>query len=234
MVASGGNAERGNRWSMCARYTLRKRRLADVAEALNAEFAADDEALYKPRYNVAPTDLAWILVRGADRRVVKPARWKYMTKADRILVNIRGETMGFGRFRDAFATGRCAVVTDGFYEWPQEGEPVWFHAPADDLVLLGGLMQPARVAGAHPRFSVFTTRPNSLVAKVHDRMPVVVDATQVDEWLTADPAMAMDMLAPAPRRTLVASNVSTHVNNVKHDDPACVAPRAERAQGELF
>jgi len=112
-VASGGNAERGNRWSMCARYTLRKRRLADVAEALNAEFAADDEALYKPRYNVAPTDLAWILVRGADRRVVKPARWKYMTKADQILVNIRGETMGFGRFRDAFATGRCAVVTDG-------------------------------------------------------------------------------------------------------------------------
>jgi putative SOS response-associated peptidase YedK len=95
-------------------------------------------------------------------------------------------------------------------------------------------MQPARVAGAHPRFSVFTTRPNSVVAKVHDRMPVVVDATRVDEWLTADPAMAMDMLAPAPRRTLVASNVSKHVNNVKHDDPACVAPRAESAQGKLF
>ena len=219
---------------MCARYTLRKRRLADVAEALDAEFAADDEALYKPRYNVAPTDLAWILVRGADRRVVKAARWKYTTKADRILVNIRGETMGFGRFRDEFAAGRCAVVTDGFYEWPQEGEPVWFHAPDDDLVLLGGLVQTAKVAGAPPRFSVFTTRPNSLVAKVHDRMPVVVGVKQLDDWLMAEPALAMEMLVPAPRRALVASNVSKHVNNVKHDDPACVAPRTESAQGELF
>jgi len=220
---------------MCARYTLRKRRLADVAEALGAEIAAGDEELFKPRYNVAATDLAWVVVSSADTRVLRPARWKYLTAAKRRLTNIRGETVAFGRFRDVFDLHRCAVVTDGFYEWPgNDGEPVWFHASDDRLILLGGLLQPAKVLGAPPRFSVFTTRPNALVAKIHDRMPVIVGPSQLDEWLTGDPAGALNMLLPAPAGTLVATNVSRYVNNVKHDDPTCVAPRAEAGQGDLF
>ena len=64
---------------MCARYTLRKPRLADLAEALDAEVAPEDEEVYKPRYNVAPSSLGWVVVYGADRRVVRPARWNYRT-----------------------------------------------------------------------------------------------------------------------------------------------------------
>jgi putative SOS response-associated peptidase YedK len=213
---------------MCMRYTLRKQRLGDVAESLDAEFAAEDEALYKPRYNVAPADIAWVLLLGADRRVLRPARWKYLIGAKRLLMNIRSESVGFGRFRDAFSSGRCAVVTDGFYEWPgNEGEPVWFHARDDGLVLLGGLLQLPKAPGAYPRFSVLTTRPNALVAKVHDRMPVVVGPSQLDEWLTGDPTVALNVLSPAPVGMLVATNVSKYVNIVKHDDPACVARRSD-------
>jgi putative SOS response-associated peptidase YedK len=214
--------------AMCARYTLRKRSLADVADALDAEVAPDDEHLYKPRYNVAPTDVAWVVIFGADRRVLRPARWKYTIGAKRLLVNIRSESVAvFGRFRDVFSSHRCAVVTDGFYEWSGSGEPVWFHARDDGLVLLGGLLQLAKVPGAHPRFSVLTTRPNGLVAKTHDRMPVIVGPKQLDEWLTGDAAAALNLLSPAPAAVLVATDVSNYVNSVKHDDPGCVAPRAE-------
>jgi putative SOS response-associated peptidase YedK len=226
-------AKRTGRPSMCVRYTLRKRRLGDVAESLDAEFAAEDEALYKPRYNVAPADVAWVLLLGADRRVLRPARWKYLIGAKRLLMNIRSESVGFGRFRDAFSSGRCAVVTDGFYEWPgNEGEPVWFHARDDGLVLLGGLLQLAKVPGAHPRFSVLTTGPNGLVAKTHDRMPVIVGPKQLDEWLTGDAAAALNLLSPAPAGVLVATDVSNYVNSVKHDDPGCVASRAEGGQSD--
>jgi putative SOS response-associated peptidase YedK len=55
---------------MCARYTLRKRHLADVAEALGTEFAAKNEELFTPRYNVAPTDLALVVVSSAYTRVL--------------------------------------------------------------------------------------------------------------------------------------------------------------------
>jgi len=221
---------------MCVRYTLTRSCLADVAEALEAEFAADDDGLYKSRYNIAPNDLAWVVVLSADRRVLRPARWKYLTAAKRRLTNIRSEiVVAFGRFRDVFSLHRCAVVTDGFYEWPaNDREPVWFHASDRGLVLLGGLLQPAKVPGAPPRFSVFTTRPNALVAKTHDRMPVIVSPHQLDGWLRGQAMEALSMMAPAPLAALVATNVSKHVNNVKHDDPGCVAPRSAGGQGEPF
>jgi hypothetical protein len=55
---------------MGVRYTLRKQRLGDVAESLDAEFAAEDEALYKPRYNVAPADVAWGAPAGCRQAVL--------------------------------------------------------------------------------------------------------------------------------------------------------------------
>ena len=67
------------------------------------------------------------------------------------------------------------MVADGFYEWAGKGlAPTWFHRADDELVLLGGLFQRPKGTDAHARFTVLTTRPNQLVAKVHDRMPVIV------------------------------------------------------------
>jgi putative SOS response-associated peptidase YedK len=220
---------------MCARYTLGKARLADVAEALDAEFAAEDEEVYKPRYNAAPTDLGWVVVYGADRRVVRRARWNYRTSANRILINIRAETIGFGRFRDSFATNRCAVIADGFYEWAGDGgAPTWFHAADDALMLLGGLLKFSEVAGVPPRFSVLTTMSNTVVAPVHDRMPVIIGSGQLDDWLTGDAGAALAMMNPAPSALLKATKVSKRVNSVKNDDPDCTAERGPDNQGSLF
>ena len=209
---------------MCARFTLRKKKLKDVADALDAEYGSDDEPLYRPRYNVAPTDLAWIVEYGADRLVLRPATWNYMVSSGRSLVNLRGENVGSGAgYRGAFASRRCAVVTDGFYEWPGKGlAPFLFRRADDGLVLLGGLFQRPKGDEVHPRFTVLTTRPNALVARVHDRMPVILPVERLDQWLTAEPAEAVALIGPAPEDALVATAVSKHVNRVRNDDPECV------------
>ena len=211
---------------MCARFTLRKRRVREIADELEAELAPDDEPLYRPRYNVAPTDLAWI-VEG-DARVLRAASWSYVVgDGARRLINVRGESVGSGAgFREAFAARRCVVVTDGFYEWPAaKGQaPTLFHRADDGLVLLGGLFQRPRAGDAHPRFTVLTTRPSAPVARVHDRMPVVVPVTALERWLAGAPAEAATLIAPAPDEALVATLVSRHVNNVRNDDAACVVP----------
>jgi putative SOS response-associated peptidase YedK len=224
---------------MCARFTLKKRKMKDVVDELDAEIADDDVPLYRPRYNVAPTDVAWIVELGGDRRVVRPATWNYLVSSGRPLVNLRGENVGSGRgYRDAFVDRRCVVVADGFYEWPGKGQaPTWFHRPDDGLVLLGGLYQRPSGDDVHARFTVLTTRPNALVAKVHDRMPVIIPATALDAWLGAAPAEAARLIGPAPEDALVATPVSKHVNSVRNDDPACLAPAAPvepPRQGSLF
>jgi putative SOS response-associated peptidase YedK len=218
---------------MCARFTIRKKKVREIAEALEAELGPDDEPLYRPRYNVAPTDLAWIVDHSGSGRVLRAATWSYVVgDGARRLINVRGESVGSGAgFREAFASRRCVVVTDGFYEWPggKGRPPTLFHRADDGLVLLGGLYQRPRGGDDHPRdayprFTVLTTRPSAPIARVHDRMPVIVPEAQLDRWLEGEPAAAAALIAPAPDDALVGTLVSTHVNNVRHDDPACVVP----------
>jgi putative SOS response-associated peptidase YedK len=211
--------------------TLTRSGIAEVVEELDAEISPDDAALYRGRYNVAPSDLHWILEYGADRRVLRPAFWGYRA-AGRPLINVRGEQLIAGSgFKEAFRSRRCLVVTDGFYEWTPQKAPVWYHRGDGGLLLLAGLYQTADalVAAAHPRFTVLTTRANNLVSRVHSRMPVVLSADHVDDWLTVAPAEAAAFIVPASDDALVATPVSKRVNSVRHDDPACLAPPGEGA-----
>lgn len=219
---------------MCARTTLSKKSLREVAEELEAEWSPEDALTFRPRYNAAPSETLWILRYGADRRVIAPAVWGYWAK-DRPLINVRGESVGAGSFREAFASRRCGVVVDGFYEWDKERRPTWFHRTDGGLIVLGGLYQ--TVADGAPRFTILTTRPNRLVAAVHDRMPLVVPPARIDDWLIGEAPHVVDLIAAAPENALIATPVSKRVNSVKNDDPGCLLP-VERAagptQGNLF
>jgi hypothetical protein len=81
---------------VCARTTLSKKDLREVAEELEAEFSEEDALTFRPRYNAAPSETLWILRPGADRRVIAPAVWGYRAKA-RTLINVRRESVGAGR-----------------------------------------------------------------------------------------------------------------------------------------
>ncbi len=79
-------------------------------------------------------------------------------------------------------------------------------------------------------FVVLTTRANALIAPIHDRMPVVLEESRLDEWMNpspADPAMLRSMLRPAPEDWLVAERVSPLVNSVKNDGPELPAAATE-------
>ena len=206
--------------------TLTKDDIVEIATDLGAEISAEDAGIYRKRYNVAPSDLHWIVEYGADRRVLLPATWGYVASG-RPLINVRGEQVGSGAgFREAFRSRRCVVVTDGFFEWTPARAPFWYHRGDGGLLLLAGLHQPADGTAPgtpRPRFTILTTRPNKLVAAVHNRMPVVIEEDRLDDWLTAPPAEIAALIAPAPEHTLIATPVSRRVNSVKHDDPACLA-----------
>jgi putative SOS response-associated peptidase YedK len=206
--------------------TLTRKDITGIVEELDAELADEDARLYRPRYNIAPSDQHWILRGDGDARVLVPATWGYLA-GGKPLINVRAEQVASGRgFRDAFQARRCAVVTDGFFEWNAQREPTWFHRADGGLVLLAGLFhRPADTTT--PRFTVLTTRPNRAVAAVHNRMPVALDlrdAAALGDWLAAAATDVTRLLGPAPDDLLLATPVSRHVNSVKHDDPQCVAP----------
>ena len=125
---------------------------------------------------------------------------------------------------------RCGVITDGFYEWsgPKEArQPHWFHRPDHALVVLAGMwkMQEQKEGGFVQSFVVLTTRANTLMAPIHNRMPVVLEPARFDEWMDANtPEAALrSLLRPAPDEWLVAERASPLVNSVRNDGPELLA-----------
>ncbi len=222
---------------MCTRFMLR-RPAAEVAAALGVtEFPGP-----LPRYNAAPRQrLPLVRSRpgtgGAAREAVL-AQWAFVPAwspapaTATTLVNARAETAAAKpAFREAFRARRCAIPADGFYEWKRDaGGPMpWLFERRDhDLLLLAGLWEHWQGPGAEAfdSFAILTTTPNAVVSPFHDRMPVLIPAAALDVWL-APRTPAADLAAllrPCSAELLHARPVNPRLNQVAHDDEACLTP----------
>jgi putative SOS response-associated peptidase YedK len=72
-----------------------------------------------------------------------------------------------------------------------------------------------------------TTAANEFMANIHDRMPVILDRSQWDEWLDPEvhEADAINaMLKPCPPEWLDSLEVSTLVNSPKNNRSEILSP----------
>ena len=222
---------------MCGRFTLTYREKERLAFELGVDIEELERGNYRPRYNIAPTDQHWIVRQRREDRELLPAKWglvnSWAKDARRAAsqINARAETLEkSSAFRDAFENRRCVVPADGFFEWTGSKDarrPIWFHRPEGGLVLFAGLYESWQPSpGEWERtFTIITTRPNSLLASVHDRMPVILEDEAVEEWLLtgdAEVERPASLLVPAPEDLLIGTPVSARVNSVKNDDPECL------------
>lgn len=217
---------------MCGRFTLTFDDVDAIAEGLGVP--RDELTMFRPRYNIAPSDTHFVVrMRNEDREALE-AKWGLVnswTKDPKQAfknINARAETVDTSpAFRKAFEKRRCIVPADGFLEW--EGprgrrQPYWYHRADGGLILFAGLYEWRKVKGDwEATFTIITTDANSLIAPIHDRMPVILDGAAADEWLLPhhrDPAALKQLLVPAPDDLLVPRRVSRRVNDVKNDDPS--------------
>jgi putative SOS response-associated peptidase YedK len=229
---------------MCGRFTLTVHQFGEVVAALGAEIDPELLAYYRPRYNIAPGDSHWILRAKDQRRVFLPADWGLINHWSKDAsaafkqINARAETLAQRpAYRDAFASRRCVLPADGFYEWrgPKgQREPLWFHAPDRSLILMAGLYEnwtDPDTGELRRTFTIVTTDANELVRPIHDRMPALIAPDRIDEWLSgSDPS---SLLAPAAAKALRFDPASPRVNSAKNDDPGLLDPDDPLARKQL-
>jgi putative SOS response-associated peptidase YedK len=233
---------------MCGRFTLTRKDFRQLAAELGAEFEDDVVALYRPRYNIAPTDQHWIVRTKQEQRQLLPAKfglvnsWASDMKGAARQINAKSETASTrSAFREAFQSRRCVIPADGFFEWAgakEARQPYWYHAPDNGLLLFAGIYESWRDPKTDEwtrTFAILTTEANDVVAPVHDRMPVILPVHRVDDWMfrpaersLVDPDALQALLRPAPNDAIVATEVSRRVNSVANDDEACLAPADDR------
>jgi putative SOS response-associated peptidase YedK len=224
---------------MCVRYTLHKTDAAldAISRALGVPLETPEWAV--PRYNVTLTDTMPVVAVDSDRPAVRAMRWGFIPPGERgkprprLLANARSETAAaLPTFRKAVATRRCLVPANGFYEWKASGGlklPYLFTLRGEEPFAFAGIWDPP-AAGVPETYCLLTTEPNELVARVHNRMPVILTRETMPRWVGEEP-LAADLLAalirPLDPGLMDSRPVSRFVSSSRNQGPGCLAPPDE-------
>ncbi|XWK89291.1 MAG: SOS response-associated peptidase [Phormidium sp.] len=221
---------------MCGRYSFNQ-----VAEAIADKFQVKEVPPLSPRYNIAPTQqIATVSVNSeSSERQLKMLRWGLIpswakdAKMGAKLINARAETVAEKpAFRSAFKKRRCLILADGFYEWQtQNGEkqPFYFRLENGETFAFAGLWEHWEKGEGEPIESctILTTEANELMRPIHERMPVILESKNYEQWLDTEAKkveLLQSLLQPYPTEEMTAYPVSTKVNNPKNDRAECIQP----------
>lgn len=218
---------------MCGRYTLTKGKY--LAKRFDLPKAPKD---VKPNYNVAPGQTMPVITESETGRQLELMKWGLVpvwAKDPNIgykLINARSETM-FDKpmWRNVIRKKRCLIPADGFYEWQKlaggkkvQKQPFYIHPKQLDLFAFAGVWETWKDAEGMERktYSIITTEPNKEMAKIHNRMPVILHREDEADWLSPahnDDQKAIDaLLHPYEDGGLEMYEVSQDVNSPRNND----------------
>lgn len=210
---------------MCGRYVLKT-----LDHTLYKD--APSEQL-RERYNVAPSQLLPIGV-GYDEFVsfqrwkVNIAVWGFLPRwmpGGKAQINARAETVHEKpMFRKAFATGRCLVPADGFYEWKVvDGIKQPYYITLEPEFAFAGILTegpPDEIGFHRGTFAILTTAANAFMEPLHHRMPVILTKDQWRPWLEDG---ERDLLQPYGG-DMQAWPVTRRMNNPRYNEPDSLEP----------
>lgn len=224
---------------MCGRITVKvsPHELREIFDVIRGFESIDD---WSPRYNVAPTTIM-LCVRdvGAGRELF-PAKWGLIPswakdhKLAASCINAKSETIeSKPMFRSAFKSRRCLVIASGFYEWQKidakTKRPHYITLKSGEPMAMAGLWE----RWTNPEgetiqsCTVCTTSANSMMARLHDRMPVILPQAMIGPWLDSklnDAEKVKPLLAQFPADEMQEWPVSRDVGNVRNQREDLIDP----------
>ena len=101
-----------------------------------------------------------------------------------LLINAKAETVLERRtFRDSVLHRRCVIPARQFYEWDSDKNKVTFFREDRAVLFMAGFYNRFQ---DEVRFIILTTQANASVSPVHNRMPLVLDEGELEDWVYDD------------------------------------------------
>lgn len=162
--------------------------------------------------------------------------WAKDSKTGYSLINARGETLDTKpAFRSAFAHRRLIIPASYFFEWKHDEKtklPYLIRVKGKDLFGMAGLWEQwtsPQTGEVIDSCTIVTTAANKVVAKLHDRMPVILREDDYGRWLGEEAANAetlKSLLRPYPDQEMEFYPVTRKVGNPRFNSPECLEPIA--------
>ena len=214
---------------MCGRFTITD----PIEEIMDRYYASITEGFeYKPNYNAAPMQFIPTIIGSKDGNRLGALRWGLVpnwAKDEKIgnkMINARAETLTEKpAFKRLISSKRCIIPCSGFYEWKKDGpvkQPMRILMKDDSIFSLAGLydtwIDPE--GNKLSTCTIITTEPNSLMADIHDRMPVILRPQDEADWLNkeSDKESVLRRLRPHEADEMIAYKVDSAVGNVRNNN----------------
>jgi putative SOS response-associated peptidase YedK len=211
---------------MCGRFSI-----ATPFEELRERFKAEPPKVdFKPIYNGAPGRDMLVITSVMPKQMslfhwgLVPS-WAKDPKIGYRMINARAETLSEKpAFRHAFQKNRCLVLADGFFEWDKNGKvhtPYYIYLKEHKPFAFAGLCEYWKDEKGQElnSFTIVTTNANSLIGKIHDRMPVILEPQGEEKWLNPNAKIedVKKLLKPLPVKEMEDYPISTLVNNPRNN-----------------
>jgi len=217
---------------MCGRFTNRLK-WRELVALYRLTAPATPERNLPARYNICPTQTIDAVIECDGKLELVPMRWglipswwKKTAKETPSTFNARAESVAEKPiFRAAFKRSRCLIPASGYYEWKSTSngkQPFYYTAHDGSPLTIAGLWdewKDTETGESLKSCTMIVTAANALAAKIHNRMPVLLQPKQFDGWLTGK--AGTEILRPAPNDYLQVWPVSKRVNSsrARSDDP---------------
>jgi len=187
---------------------------------------------FKPNFNMCPTQDSPVLRSIEGTRQFDQMRWQLVPRWEKEFktkistINAKSETVFESRlYKSLVVRQRCIVPLSGFFEWKKEGttkRPFKIHLRDGAIMSVAAVWDTWHAGSPDERrsFSILTTSANEFMREIHDRMPVILGAPELDEWL--DPEIheqdaLQKLMKPCPAEWLESAEVSSFVNSPKNN-----------------
>ncbi len=215
---------------MCGRFTLFST-YETIMERFHIESAFDEDD-YQISYNIAPSQRIVTVINDGSKNRLGYLRWGLIpswAKDEKIgykLINARSETLAEKpSFRKAYQKKRCLIVADSYYEWkktPERKIPMRIKLKSGEPFGLAGLWEAWNSPEGQAIYTctIITTPSNELTSSIHDRMPVILNPEDEQNWLDPsihDSHLLNQYLRPFSPELMEAFEVSTDVNSPKNN-----------------
>jgi putative SOS response-associated peptidase YedK len=177
---------------MCGRYGFSIKDAREVYSRFNTVNTLND---LSSESNITPGQLNPVIYQ-INGNIIERMFWgliPYWAKNKDLrykTINARSETVKTAAsFRKPFLFQRCLIPVTGFYEWDKTkkpSQPYYFKMVDDSIFSFAGLydiwIDPQK-GEKIKSYTIITTQPNELVAKIHNRMPVILNKDDEELWL---------------------------------------------------
>jgi len=179
---------------MCGRYSvLTEKEIIDIREILqqiSLRIVRDDFLQYDEKPGeIRPTNKAPVIALRDDGVSFENQRFGIKNvNVPGIIFNARSDTLETKyTFSRLLKAGRCVVPASEFFEWKHIDKKTSIKHYAKDregnILFFAGLYQDTENGR---EFVIITKDSAGEMAKIHDRMPVILRANQIEDWLNGN------------------------------------------------